>query len=258
MRIDVHSHVPGLGLASGSSTADLIDAMDRLEIDWSWVSVPRMEHAPTPAQVSEANDMVLAALNSYPSRLKGYCYVNPGYGRAAILELDRCLRHPGMVGLKLYYQYWASDPVQYPIAEYAVTRGLPILFHAGNTPELTRGLEPEREHRTSHAGHIAELAKRFPELILIEAHLGGGGDWEWAIKTLRDTANVRADTSGSVIDAGLVDMATQELGVERLVFGTDLSMEAGVGKILGANLTAEQREMVWWRNAQTILEARRK
>ncbi|MCE5259188.1 MAG: amidohydrolase family protein [Chloroflexi bacterium] len=257
MRIDVHSHVPGFGLAEGSTLANLIDAMDRLEIDWAWVSAPRLECTPTPDQAREANDLVIAALRSYPARLKGYCYINPGYQREALAELERCLRIPGMIGIKLYYQYRANDPVQYPIAEYAMSRGLPILFHAANTPELTRGLEAERNHSSSHAGHIAELARRFPELILIEAHLGGGGDWEWAIKTLCSAPNVRADTSGSVIDDGLVDMAVRELGLKRVVFGTDLSVEAGVGKVLAAELSDAEREYIWWRNAQAILEARR-
>lgn len=258
MRIDVHSHIPGFDLAPGCTTADLIDGMDRLQIDWSWVSIPRMEVSPTPEQVREANDLILQALASYPTRLKGYCYVNPGYGKEALAEMERCFKDEKIIGIKLYYQYRANDPVVYPIVEQAIAWGVPMLWHAGNTPELTRRLEPEREHATSDAGHIAELARRYPEAMLIEGHLGGGGDWEWAIKTLRDVSNVWADTAGSVIDDGLVDMAKRELGVNRLLFATDLTMEAGVGKILAANLTQEERDQVWWRNAQAILEARRK
>jgi len=257
MRIDVHSHLPAFGLAEGSTVTNLLEAMDRLQIDWAWVSVPRLEVSPTPTQMHEANDLVLAALKVHPNRLKGYCYVNPGYPQEALSELERCLAFSGMIGIKLYYQYRANDPVQYPIAEYAARRGVPILFHAANTPELTRGLEPEREHASSHAGHIADLAQRYPELILIEAHLGGGGDWEWVIKMLRSTPNVLADTSGSVIDDNLVDTAVHELGYRRVMFGTDLSLEAGVGKVLGAEVTDVEREFIWWRNAQAILEARR-
>ena len=115
MRIDVHSHIPGFGLAPGCTTADLIDGMDRLEIDWSWVSLPRLEVSPTPVEVQQANDLVLEALSSYPSRLKGYCYVNPGYGREALAEMERCFRDDKVIGLKLYYQYRANDPVVFPI-----------------------------------------------------------------------------------------------------------------------------------------------
>jgi uncharacterized protein len=258
MRIDVHSHIPGFDLAPGCTTADLIDGMDRLEIDWSWVSMPRMEISPTPEQVREANDLVLQALASYPTRLKGYCYVNPGYSREALAEMERCFKDEKMIGMKLYYQYHANDPAVYPVVEQTIAWGIPILWHAGNLPEIVRRMETERDHATSNAGQIADLARRYPAAMLIEAHLGGGGDWEWAIKTLRDVPSVFADTSGSVIDDGLVDMAKRELGVSRLLFATDLTMEAGVGKILGADLTDEERERVWWRNAQAILEARKR
>ena len=43
------------------------------------------------------------------------------------------------------------------------------------------------------------------------------------------------DTSGSVIDEGIVEMAVKLLGVDRLLFGCDMSMTAGVGKIRAAD-----------------------
>jgi len=93
--------------------------------------------------------------------------------------------------------------------------------------------------------------------MLIEAHVGGGGDWEWTIKQLRDAPSVYLDTSGSVIDEGMIEMAARELGVERLLFGTDMTMEGGVGKILGAELPASDKERVFWQNMQAILDRRR-
>ena len=41
------------------------------------------------------------------------------------------------------------------------------------------------------------------------------------------------DTSGSVIDEGMIEMAAEILGVDRLLFGCDMSMTAGMGKIRG-------------------------
>lgn len=92
--------------------------------------------------------------------------------------------------------------------------------------------------------------------MLIEAHIGGGGDWEWAIKQLRQTPSVYLDTSGSVVDEGMVEMAARELGIGRLLFGTDMTMEGGVGKILGADLTEAQRERIFWKNMKAILDRR--
>ncbi len=55
--------------------------------------------------------------------------------------------------------------------------------------------------------------------------------WHWTIKALRHAKSVFLATSGSVTDEGIVDMAAEILGVDRLPFGCDMSMTAGVGKI---------------------------
>jgi len=74
-------------------------------------------------------------------------------------------------------------------------------------------------------GHFAELARRYPEAMIICAHICGGGDWEWTIKALRNAPSVFIDTSGSVTDFDTVDMAVQILGADRILFGCDMSME---------------------------------
>jgi predicted TIM-barrel fold metal-dependent hydrolase len=68
---------------------------------------------------------------------------------------------------------------------------------------------------------------------------------------------VYLDTSGSVIDEGMIEIAVREFGAERLLFGTDMTMEGGVGKIFGADITEEQREMIFWKNMKGILERRK-
>jgi hypothetical protein len=39
-----------------------------------------------------------------------------------------------------------------------------------------------------------------------------------------------------------------------MLFATDQTMEGGVGRILSAQLTAEQREDIFWRNLQRLME----
>ena len=53
-------------------------------------------------------------------------------------------------------------------------------------------------------------------------------------------------------------MAVRELGVDRILFATDMTMEGGVGKILGADLTQTQKEKIFWRNFQHILDRRQR
>ena len=103
---------------------------------------------------------------------------------------------------------------------------------------------------------FVRAARLYPEAMLIEAHIGGGGDWEWAIAQLRDAPSVYLDTSGSVIDEGMVERAVRELGADRLLFGTDMTMEGGVGKIAGADLSDDEKEQIFWRNTKGILDRR--
>jgi len=73
------------------------------------------------------------------------------------------------------------------------------------------------------------------------AHISGGGDWNWEMKCLKDCKNVFTDISGSVIEAPLVEETVAVFGAERVLFGTDGSFSAGIGKVCGANLTKEQK-----------------
>ena len=65
------------------------------------------------------------------------------------------------------------------------------------------------------AADFVRAAHLYPECMLIEAHIGGGGDWEWSIRQLRDAPSVYLDTSGSIIDERMIEMCVEELGAER-------------------------------------------
>ena len=252
MRIDCHMHVNGRTRQWGWKSDDLIiDAADRLEIDQLCVSIPVTRGMPTMDEVRSCNDDVLEAMGRYPGRILGYCFVVPGYPEA-IDEIDRCLEG-GMIGIKLYNQYKIWDPAVRPTIEKSVETRVPILEHAGYPTSPERWVN---QPNMSHAGDFVEAARAYPEAMLIEGHIGGGGDWEWAIKQLRKAPSVYLDTSGSVIDEGMVEMAARELGADRLLFGTDMTMEGGVGKILGARLSKAQQERIFWENMTGILSAR--
>ena len=253
MRISCHEHIPSPWLASGMTLESLDRICERLEIDQIWCSLPVTQGLPTPDEFRACNDRVDEAMRAYPDRICGFCYVNPGYRTQALEEIERCVSGLGMIGVKLYRQYKANDSVVFPVIEKAISLRVPVLWHAGNQTTLIRGQLSQTDKNTSHAGDIAELARRYPEATLIEGHIGGGGDWEWAIRQLRHVRNVYLDTSGSVIDSGMIEMAADVLGAERLLFGTDMTMEGGVGKILGAELTDEQRELILWKNAEGVL-----
>ena len=67
---------------------------------------------------------------------------------------------------------------------------------------------------------------------------------------------VSHDTGGGGLEDDTMGRCVRELGHRRVWFATDATMEGGVGKILSADLTPEQREDIFWRNLQKLLDRR--
>ena len=251
-KIDCHNHI---FLSPSVTPRAIIEAADRLHIERIAISRPKGD---TPEGFRESNNMILAAMREFPKRILGQCFLNPAYPTEAMDEMKRCM-DLGMVGLgELYTQVKINNPLYYPIIEKCIEMKAPILMHVGADLGMLRpgyrndNTPPE----TSRASDFVEAARRYPEAILIHAHIGGGGDWEYMCKTLRAAPTVYMDTSGSVTDDGMIDFAVRCVGVERLLFATDVNFESGVGKILAARLTDQQRRMIFFDNYNNILRRR--
>ena len=250
--IDCHAHLIHHSAANHQERdRQLIEAADKLGIDQLCCSTLTPRKPATAEGFRDCNTWTAEAMKRFPGRVLGYCYVNPGHGREAVEEIRRCVLGRGFMGIKLYNSYVCTEPVVFPIVELAIELRVPILHHAGH------GHYPiPKQPRISDGAHLAELGRRYPEARLICAHVGGGGDWEWTVKALRHARNVFLDTSGSVTDEGIVEMAAKILGVDRLLFGCDMSMTAGVGKIRGARLTPEDKQKVLGGNMARLLAMR--
>jgi len=263
-RIDAHFHVrdadPGAGFSRSSGKLDREQAECSLQqagmlgIDVLCTSFPLTSESPTPEEVRLANNVTLEAM-ALSERFLGFCFLSPGYVRESLAEVERCIVDGGMVGIKLYHQYRICDPALTPVMERAAELGVPVLMHAGKGRDAeTQTQQP----RLSDASHFVRAAAMFPDTILIEAHIGGGGDWEWCLRHLESRPpNLYIDSAGTVVDAGIVDKTVAAIGLDHVLFATDMSMEEGVGKVLDADLTEEQRERIFAGNMKEILALRR-
>lgn len=250
--IDCHNHVFDVsGKLNVEKYERLLEAACVLGIEKVCVSNPITGGCPSPEEFKAKNDVVIEAMRRDPDKILGYAYINPGYAKEAMAEMERCINEYGMIGIKLYNQYHISDPAIYQVIEKAIQMQALILSHAG------KAMNPDSKRQQpfiSDGTHFAKVARVYPEATFIQGHIGGGGDWEWSIKALRGVPNVYLDTSGSVVDDGMIEMAVKELGVERILFATDMTFEGGVGKILGAQLTHEEKELIFWDNFYSLLE----
>jgi len=250
-KIDSHNHIDGERI----SARMVIESADRLGIERVAISLP---HGDTPDAFRAANDLIIRAIQEFPGRFVGQCYLNPHYPREARDELIRCL-DAGFIGMgELYTQAKINDPVFFPLIELSIDENAPVMMHArADVGLIWPGRKPTEAPLTSSvADDFVDVARRYPEGTFIHAHIGGGGDWEYMCKTLRDVPNVLIDTSGSIADEGMVDFAKRTLGIERMHFATDLNFETGVGKVLAADLSEQERRRLFWDNYNDILRMR--
>jgi len=251
--IDCHAHLNNHSRRTWEQDdRKLIDAADKLGIDQLCCSTLTPRWPASLEGFRECNKWTADGMRRFSGRVLGYCYVNPGYTREALDEVRRYVQDHGFIGIKLYNEYNCTEPVVFPIVELAIELGVPILHHASHSHYFV-----EDQPRLSDCGNLAELARRYPEAMLICAHISGGGDWEWTIKAARHAPNVFLDTSGSVTDDGSVDMAVSIVGVDRVIFGCDSSMTAGVGKIRGAEISEQDKEKILGGNMNRLLGRRK-
>lgn len=248
-KIDMHCHVWQMDNWEKSSD-HLVACGEALGITELWCSSIISAGKLAPAEeIPPHNNTILSAMKRHPKRIRGWCFVIPGHFQASLHEIDRCL-DAGMVGVKLYNQYWINDPAVYPVIERAIERKVPILEHAGYPMPPFDAAQPH----ISHGKHFTEVSQRYPEAMLIHAHIAGGGDWEHTVRDMRNASpNVYIDVSGSNLDDGAIEFAVNEMGSERVLFGTDGTMAGSVGRVLEADLTEEQREQIFWGNTERIL-----
>lgn len=257
MLIDVHAHFHHAASprADGAErNASRLRAGQQIGITWHIASIlgswgrRSPTYFPSPDDVRQGNDALLALMAAHPGRIAGYACVNPNYTDHALAEIDRCL-HAGMIGVKLAASRRANDPLVDPIANLAGAHGAPILHHIW---QHRRHEWPGQE--ASDGAELAELAARHPKTRFILAHIGGGGDWEHTLHAVRDVSNVSIDLSGSGVDTGMLEGCIAAVGTARLLWGCDITLCTGLAKLrhLESILPPDDLDLVRWKNAAAI------
>lgn len=245
-KLDAHNHI-----WPGSDAGAIDESCELLGITRAACSIPGGK---TPDEIRANNDIVIQGMKAYPQRIMGQCYIDPRFGKQALDEIDRCVDQ-GMVMLgELYDSVKINDPLYYPIVERCIKHNIPMMLHGVTTLGNWRpGYLPTNPPNSSLPEDFVDIGKRYPEAMIICGHIGGGGNWEYMCRVLQQAPSIFLDTSGSVSDEGMIDMAVTYLGVDRLLFATDMNYETGVGKIIWANLNEAERKKVFFENFNNLL-----
>ena len=242
--IDCHCHLGGIKnfYVPETSAASMVAVMDTLGVDKACISS-------FPAISSDyrmGNELLFEALSKFPDRFLGYATANPNYPDDMVPELDRCFSVDRVIGIKLHpsaHGCSIDHANNHIVYRYAVQHHLPILIHVWGQKEV-------RE--------IDGIADRYEDLTLIMGH--GGAEiraMEMAVEVVKRHENVYVDLAVSIAREGNVEWFVQQMGAQRILFGTDmpfLDPRPTLGRVALAQISEPDKKKILSENFQNILK----
>lgn len=236
-------------------TADeLVASMDKEGID---ISVVLNIGWTTPELCLESNDYILESVARYPSRLIGFCAIQPRSAKAAVTEIERCARAgaKGIGELRPDTQLFdlQSESIE-PVIEALRKHKLILLTHAS---EPVGHQYPGKGSATPQM--LYPFITRFPDLTIVCAHWGGGLPFYALMPEVgKSMSNVYFDTAASpfLYNPQIYNLVIQLVGAERILFGSDypLLSQRRLMKEIEQNVPEKSRNMILSDNARRLLE----
>jgi predicted TIM-barrel fold metal-dependent hydrolase len=189
-----------------------------------WGVVEEEVRATIVERVRRRNAWTLETARQHPTLIP-FIGIDPLMGEDGMLEeLDAC-RKEGARGIKFHCSTQRSYPIDermWAVYGWAEDHKLPVVFHSG--------WHPLGWHLSDYARPVrfTEIARRFPQLTVVLAHIGLGWQEE-AVALARQFPNVFFDSTlaltGTWNPPPLTDEEFMELlhlvGVDRVMFATD-------------------------------------
>jgi len=238
-----------------ATAEELLAAMDEAGIDLSVVlNIGWVSHE----LCVKTNDYILDSVSRYPTRLVGFCAIQPRAGDAAIAEIERCAR-AGAKGIgELRSDVQAFDltdkRTMKPLVDAALKHDLIFLTHSS---------EPVG-HEYFGKGSITpdilySFITAFPNLKLVCAHWGGGLPFYALMpEVARALANVLFDTAATVFlyKPEIFEQVSGIVGSDKILFATDyplMHQNRVLAQVQSARLPAEDKAKILGDNAQKML-----
>jgi predicted TIM-barrel fold metal-dependent hydrolase len=236
--LDAHTHLISQVLLDGltgggvptAGADDLIAQLDSANVDRAVVLGLGYWTLPDDSNMAAENDYTASEVARFPDRLIGFCGINPRYA-SALDEMDRCLRHPNMLGIKLQggdYD-WTDRGLVAAISavlKKAGEKNAPVLLHVNGPPLDATATE-----------NVYETLGANQDTRIVIAHAGGLADWEAEVYLIPQTLvpplinpeNLFMDLSSTLKFYQDAPLSKRELmvwrfrkwGIDRLFFGSD-------------------------------------
>ena len=264
MIIDMHTHIfpdtmaegaltklsaiGGIPVCSDGTARGLLDNMIKSGVDYSVV----LNVATNPAQVDNVNAFAVQTREKQ-EKLIPFGSLHPR--SEGVRETVKKLKDSGIKGIKLHPDYvrTAVDDSGFDhIFKAAAEMDMPVVIHAG-----WDFISPDFVHASPEA--ILRVLERYPGLKLICAHFGGYMLWDEVRRKLCGK-NVYFDTALACGRFGMTREKAEDIIAshdgEKILFGSDLPW-CGSGEVIdfihSLNITEEQKERIFYKNAQKLL-----
>lgn len=252
MIVDCHVH-PGLILddcdKSEKEFEKLLDCMDRVGIGRACVS-PMVTGPGISWQFPGREQMLFSAeyltkvMESHSDRFFALLWLNPRFGFEFSREIvEKYVLNGRINGIKLWAEMNARDEKLDDLAAFLEKHDIPVLFHCFYNACGKSLFE-------SDPSDIAVLAGRHPGLRIVMAHLRGCRFR--GVQDIKKHENVSIDTSGSGSEDGYLQYALQELGPDRILFGSDYpgrDFASQMARIDTAGLEPGVKDRLFYKNA---------
>ncbi len=246
--IDAHAHIFFHLRNQELDKQKILKTIEKYEIDEMYVSGLN-GYFPSVDAVDEINEYVGRFSAEHPDRIKGYVYVSPEHENA-LSVLMHGIEDLNMVGAKIWVSEYCDDHKVDILAEKLIEYKRPLLIHAFKKVS-------EQVAKENTAKNVRNLALRYPELKILMAHIGG--NCYHGVPFVRDLENVWVDVSGTSSRTNEIEYTLENLGEDRVVYGTDItgtSFAVPYGKALGASISELAREKLLYGNAKRLFDCR--
>jgi hypothetical protein len=245
--IDFHAHIgPYFNMHVAVNDPDgMVRLMDRCGIDKTICSAT----SALCADLVQGNNVMLDAIRAHRGRLYGACAVNGNYPELSVDELGRCFAEDKDVKYVKLHPFLnlckMNDRRMKGVYEFAAKRRLFIVVHTWLDNDAYGSLDL-----------FTGVARDYPDINWLMGHSGGPFAGYHAVEIARELPNVFLDLTISSCPARQIEFFVEQVGSERVIFGTDnpfIDPRPQIGRIFLADITREDMVNIVGRNVRKYI-----
>ncbi len=227
---------------------DMVRYLRACGVERAVVSCAGSQRSRTPEDLVTGNAVAYQLAQEFPDFVVPACLVNPNFLDVSLKELDRADRRSvrwvgELCGYIAGYEFTGDDGSATPefgrIIERAASSGMVLHLHAG----------------TEEMGHLADA---YPQATFVIAHIGDSVPLcTERIDMVAAHPNVSLDISGhGHARVGILELAVERIGAERVLFGSDFTINdpgGVIARIERSYLSDEDRDKILHLNVEKLL-----